>query len=315
MSSTAAPDEELMDRIGHGDADAVRLLYARYGRLVFGIAMQVLGDASTAEEVCQDVFMRAWEKSASYRADRGKVVTWLARIARNRAIDVLRSLRSRPAGWTVDDEPSDADEQAEDPGDRLQQSFREEEVRAAVASLPAGPESRPVAGILQGNDAPRDRAGPRRAPGDGEDPDPGRHDEAEVEARKEGRRMTIRGAAASVYQGKGKQAMNDEHAVRDLLPGYALGILEDGEKNEVREHLARCASCRAELAVVPGCHRPDGGGGSPGRCPTRGPGRPHHAEDRGRAARRAGCPAGCAPPAAVPAAVRGRFSRRSLPCA
>jgi RNA polymerase sigma-70 factor (ECF subfamily) len=136
MSGTAAPDEELMDRIGHGDADAVRLLYARHGRLVFGIAMQVLGDTSTAEEVCQDVFMRAWEKSASYRADRGKVVTWLARVARNRAIDVLRSLRSRPAGWTVDDEPSDADEQAEDPGDRLLQSFREEEVRAAVASLP-----------------------------------------------------------------------------------------------------------------------------------------------------------------------------------
>ena len=42
--------------------------------------------------------------------------------------------------------------------------------------------------------------------------------------------------------------MSDEHAVRDLLPGYALGILEDGEKNEVREHLAGCASCRAELA-------------------------------------------------------------------
>ena len=42
--------------------------------------------------------------------------------------------------------------------------------------------------------------------------------------------------------------MSDEHAVRDLLPGYALGILDDGEKNEVQEHLAGCASCRAELA-------------------------------------------------------------------
>jgi anti-sigma-K factor RskA len=42
--------------------------------------------------------------------------------------------------------------------------------------------------------------------------------------------------------------MNDEHAVRDLLPGYALGILEDGEMSGVREHLARCASCRDELA-------------------------------------------------------------------
>ena len=42
--------------------------------------------------------------------------------------------------------------------------------------------------------------------------------------------------------------MSDEHEVRDLLPGYSLGILDDDEKELVREHLARCASCRAELA-------------------------------------------------------------------
>ncbi len=42
--------------------------------------------------------------------------------------------------------------------------------------------------------------------------------------------------------------MSDEHQVRDLLPGYSLGILEEKEKNSVREHLAQCASCRAELA-------------------------------------------------------------------
>ena len=42
--------------------------------------------------------------------------------------------------------------------------------------------------------------------------------------------------------------MSDEHLMRDLLPGYSLGILEEGEKNAVREHLAACPSCRAELA-------------------------------------------------------------------
>jgi anti-sigma-K factor RskA len=41
--------------------------------------------------------------------------------------------------------------------------------------------------------------------------------------------------------------MSDEHRERDLLPGYSLGILEEGEKNDVRQHLARCSSCRAEL--------------------------------------------------------------------
>ncbi|MGA2640599.1 MAG: anti-sigma factor [Spirochaetia bacterium] len=41
--------------------------------------------------------------------------------------------------------------------------------------------------------------------------------------------------------------MNDEHSMRDLLPGYTLGILDEEEKNDVREHLSACASCRAEL--------------------------------------------------------------------
>jgi RNA polymerase sigma-70 factor, ECF subfamily len=144
MSSTEPADEELMDRIAHGDADAVRVLYARHGRLVFGLAVHILGDSATAEEVCQDVFMRAWEKSGLYRPDRGKVVTWLARIARNRAIDMLRSRQSRQAGAQQDsggEEQAAPGEPAADPGERLLQSFREEEVRAAVASLPPGQRS------------------------------------------------------------------------------------------------------------------------------------------------------------------------------
>ena len=46
--------------------------------------------------------------------------------------------------------------------------------------------------------------------------------------------------------------MSDEHSARDLLPGYSLGILEEEERNAVREHLAECAACRAELASFPG---------------------------------------------------------------
>ena len=138
MKTGDAGDEELIDRMAHRDAEAVRVLYQRYGRMVYGLAVQVTGDAAAAEEVCQDVFMRVWEKSGTYRADRGTVVTWLARITRNRAIDVLRSQRSR--GISL---PASEDEAAglpgtdrEDPGDLLWQSFRERDVREAVAALP-----------------------------------------------------------------------------------------------------------------------------------------------------------------------------------
>ena len=138
MEKGPAGDDELIDLIARGDTDAVRVLYERYGRLVYGLAVQVTGDAASAEEVCQDVFMRVWEKSGTYRADKGKVVTWLARITRNRAIDVLRSLRSRGIGLPQSDEELAGLPEAagEDPGDRLWQSFREGEVREAVAALP-----------------------------------------------------------------------------------------------------------------------------------------------------------------------------------
>jgi RNA polymerase sigma-70 factor, ECF subfamily len=138
MKKGDVDDEGLIGLIAERDTDAVRVLYERYGRLVYGLALQVVGDAAAAEEVCQDVFMRVWEKSATYRSDRGKVVTWLARITRNRAIDVLRSQRSRGIGLEQPgDEPAVLpDAEGEDPGDRLWQSFREQEVREAVASLP-----------------------------------------------------------------------------------------------------------------------------------------------------------------------------------
>ena len=138
MERGEAADEELIDLIAHRDPDAVRVLYERYGRMVYGLAMHVIGDVAAAEEVCQDAIMRVWEKSGTYRSDRGKVVTWLARIVRNRAIDVLRSRRSRGLDLPQSGvEPADlAESRDADPGDRLWQSFREQEVREAVAALP-----------------------------------------------------------------------------------------------------------------------------------------------------------------------------------
>jgi len=142
MSRGETSDEELILRISGGDREAIRLLYERHGRLVYGCALQVVSDAAAAEEVCQDVFLRVWERSGTYQADKGKVVTWLARIARNRAIDVLRSRRSRGivAEAPADESITAAPGSGADPGEKLWQSLRDERVREAVASLP--PEQR-----------------------------------------------------------------------------------------------------------------------------------------------------------------------------
>ena len=88
-------DEELLRRVARRDPEAVRALYRRYSRLVYGLAVRITGSTSDAEEVTQDVFLKVWEKAATYRADRGKVLTWLVQIARNRSVDMLRGQTAR----------------------------------------------------------------------------------------------------------------------------------------------------------------------------------------------------------------------------
>jgi RNA polymerase sigma-70 factor, ECF subfamily len=84
-------DPELLRRMQRGDEAALEMLYARYGGLVFTLALRIVGDAELAREVLQDTFLRAWDGSEMYDVGRGRVPWWLMGIARHRAIDLLRS--------------------------------------------------------------------------------------------------------------------------------------------------------------------------------------------------------------------------------
>lgn len=95
MDYTRYDDEALMRLAAGLQTEALSELYDRYSRLVFSIVLNILGDSNAAEDATQDVFLRAWENASSYQASTGKVSTWLASIARHRAIDLLRRSRSR----------------------------------------------------------------------------------------------------------------------------------------------------------------------------------------------------------------------------
>jgi RNA polymerase sigma-70 factor (ECF subfamily) len=69
-------------------------LFDRYNRVVYSVALRVLRDAAAAEDVLQEVFLGIWRRPESFLSERGSVGGWLAVVARNRAIDVLR--RRRP---------------------------------------------------------------------------------------------------------------------------------------------------------------------------------------------------------------------------
>jgi len=83
-----------MAQVRARNADAFESLYDAYHRLVYGIALRVLADVPAAEDVTQSVFMKLWSAPDLYRS--GNFPAWIARVARNRALDVLRgrSLRS-----------------------------------------------------------------------------------------------------------------------------------------------------------------------------------------------------------------------------
>lgn len=89
-------DEALLAGFATGDRDAATGFVRRYQGRVYGIAVAILGDTGTAEDVAQETFVRAWRHASSYDARRGTVSSWLLTIARNLALDRARLKRARP---------------------------------------------------------------------------------------------------------------------------------------------------------------------------------------------------------------------------
>jgi RNA polymerase sigma-70 factor, ECF subfamily len=79
----------LMERVRKRDKAAFEALYDRFGRLVYGVAIRMLADAGAAEDIVQSVFMTIWSRPEAFRE--GNLGAWLARVTRNRCLDVMRS--------------------------------------------------------------------------------------------------------------------------------------------------------------------------------------------------------------------------------
>src|SRR5438445_12198768 len=108
-------EQELMRQLVAGDEDAVRVLYARFGRPVYTLGLRLLGSSEAAEELTQDVFLAAWRKASRFDPSRGRLSTWLMAIAHNLAIDRLRHDRGsgRPVLVLVDEMPEPAPSEAD----------------------------------------------------------------------------------------------------------------------------------------------------------------------------------------------------------
>ena len=134
MSGTPVGDKRvdaaLIARLRAGDETAMADLYDRYSAVVYGVALRVLADTTAAEDVLQEVFLQLWRNPRRFDADRGRLAPWLAVIARNRAIDILRK---RPREEDIDEQPISTGVNLEDSAN-LRQAV--EKVRNAMGQLP-----------------------------------------------------------------------------------------------------------------------------------------------------------------------------------
>lgn len=83
----------LLSRVAAQDRAALRVLYDRTSAKLFGICVRICADEGGAEDVLQEVYISVWNRAAGFDAERSSPITWLATIARNRAIDWRRARR------------------------------------------------------------------------------------------------------------------------------------------------------------------------------------------------------------------------------
>ncbi|HEV7494496.1 RNA polymerase sigma factor [Baekduia sp.] len=129
-------DEDLMQLMRQGDAQAFEVIYERHANAAFSLAYRMTGRRGAAEDVVQEAFLSLWRSGARYDRTRGSVRTWVLGIVHNRAIDSLRRNLRHDTHRASDEgieERFEAKERTE-----IQAAHSEEaaEVRTALETLP-----------------------------------------------------------------------------------------------------------------------------------------------------------------------------------
>jgi len=103
----SSDDVTLIQRLKRRDPQALAELYDLYGRMAYALILRMVRDKSIAEDLVQEAFLRVWNRVHSIDGEKGSVGPWLLAIARNRAIDYLRSSEGRDRNVAVELDETD----------------------------------------------------------------------------------------------------------------------------------------------------------------------------------------------------------------
>jgi RNA polymerase sigma factor (sigma-70 family) len=129
-------DGQLVRLVAEKDADALEVLYERYGKVAYSLARRILTDEVLAQDVVQEVFLSLWRDAQRFDAGRGTLATYLLSMTHHRAVDVVRreeNLRRRRTSDEVLEFRPDPNSGVEAEAEAAE---RRSEVRAALAQLP-----------------------------------------------------------------------------------------------------------------------------------------------------------------------------------
>jgi RNA polymerase sigma-70 factor (ECF subfamily) len=131
-----ATDTEVWQALKTGESQALRIIYERYSSLVYRLALRILTNAQEAEDLAQEIFLILW-RNRSYDPRRGSLSSYLTTLTRSRAIDKLRSRGTQVKflqrwGQMIAPESSSTS-----PLEMASLSQRSEQVKTAIAQLPA----------------------------------------------------------------------------------------------------------------------------------------------------------------------------------
>jgi len=136
MAMQPHSDDVLLAGFGVGDPAATATFVRRYQARVYGLAHSVLNDRALAEDVAQEVFLRAWRHAGSYDPRKGSVPTWLLTITRNAAVDAMRLRRPEPVDPAVVAHLDVRTSESSSPARRAEVSEQITGLKAVLSNLP-----------------------------------------------------------------------------------------------------------------------------------------------------------------------------------